>query len=103
MYAYDLSGKLVWEKKVGKAWETRRSWARAYSGSRSTPTIDGGNLYFLNDAGHLSALNAKSGELIWAMDLKKKFGAELPEYGYAESVLIEGNRLFCSAAGHKGL
>ncbi len=101
VYAYHLNGKPAWEKQVGEAWETTRSWARAYSGSRSTPTIDGGNLYFLSDAGHLVALDAATGKQIWAMDLKEKFGGELPEYGYAESVLIEGDRLFCSAAGDK--
>lgn len=40
--------------------------------------------------------------MIWQKDLLQEFDAELPEYGYSESVLIDGDNLFVRPAGKKG-
>jgi outer membrane protein assembly factor BamB len=36
------------------------------------------------------------------MNIREQFEAEIPEYGYAESVYIDGERLYCNPAGRKG-
>lgn len=102
VFAFDLNGKKIWQRENGASWETTRSHARTYNGSRSTPTYDEGVIYHLSDLGRLSALQAKTGEEIWVIELREEFDAEIPEYGYSESVLIEGDRLYCSPAGNKG-
>jgi outer membrane protein assembly factor BamB len=56
----------------------------------------------LSELGRLAALDAKSGEEIWHMDLFEKFDAKPPMYGLAESVLIDGDRLICCPGGAKG-
>lgn len=99
---YDLSGKLVWKKPNGQAWTTSLSWAASYTGSRSTPTYDNGVLYCLSEAGRLTAFEAKTGKEIWTRELTKDFEAEIPEYGYSESVLVDGNNLYVKPAGKKG-
>jgi len=38
----------------------------------------------------------------WHLELFKSFEAERPEYGYSESVLIYGDKLFCCPGGEKG-
>lgn len=102
VFAFDLNGKPVWGRPNGKAWSTTASWASSYTGSRSTPTYDNGRLYCLSEAGRLAVYDAKTGKEIWAKDLSKEFDAPQTEYGYAESVYIEGNRLYVRPSGKKG-
>jgi outer membrane protein assembly factor BamB len=68
VFAFDLNGKQVWKKLNGSAWETSRSWARSYAGSRSTPTYDNSTVYHLGESGRLSAFGYKTGKRIWTLD-----------------------------------
>jgi outer membrane protein assembly factor BamB len=99
---YDLSGKLVWKKPNGQAWNTSLSWASSYIGSRGTPTYDNGVVYCLSEEGRLTAFEAKTGKEKWSRELTKEFDADIPEYGYSESVLVDGNNLYVKPAGKKG-
>jgi outer membrane protein assembly factor BamB len=96
-----MTGKLVWKKPNGRSWETNMSHARAYTGSRSTPTYDRGRVYHLGEMGRLAAFESGTGNELWSMELRERFDAGIPEYGYAESVTIEGDRLYCCPAGKK--
>ncbi|NMC41177.1 MAG: PQQ-like beta-propeller repeat protein [Bacteroidales bacterium] len=100
--AYDLQGKLAWKKPNGAAWSTTASWAISYTGARSTPTYDNGVVYQLGEMGRLAAFRARTGEELWSRDLRKEFEAGNPEYGYSESVLVDGDYLFVRPAGKKG-
>ena len=102
VFAYDLNGKLVWKKTNGQSWVSTMSHARAYTGSRSTPTYDDGFVYHLGDTGRLTTFDYRTGKEIWFLDLRDNFDAEIPEYGYSESVHIDGDRLYCNPAGKKG-
>jgi outer membrane protein assembly factor BamB len=102
LYAFDLNGRLIWKKANGPAWSVTVSWASSYNGPRSTPTIDNGVVYHLSEAGRLSAFRAKTGEVIWSRDLPKDFNAKMPMYGYAESVLIDGDNLYVRTGGTNG-
>jgi outer membrane protein assembly factor BamB len=99
VFAFDMNGKPVWEKPNGVSWDVQVSWANTYNGSRSTPTYDNGVIYHLSEAGRLSAYKSKTGELIWARELTKDFQAEIPMYGFSESVVIDGNNLYVRPAG----
>ena len=102
VYCLDSGGSLVWEKPNGKAWSTHRSHARTYTGARSTPTFDKGTIYHLGETGRLAAFNAKTGEELWYSDLAERFNAPELEYGYSESVLIDGENLYVRPAGKTG-
>jgi outer membrane protein assembly factor BamB len=99
VFAFDMNGKPVWKTPNGAAWDVKVSWASTYNGPRSTPTYDNGIIYHLSEAGRVSAYKAKTGELIWARELTKDFQAEIPMYGYSESVLIDGNNLYVRPGG----
>ena len=101
-FCFDLNGKLVWKKTIGKAWNTNLSWASTYIGSRSTPTYSDGVLYILCEGGRLAALEAKTGKELWSKELTIAFDAGMPDYGYAESVLVEGENLYVRPLGKKG-
>lgn len=102
VFAFDLSGRLIWKQPNGTPWSTNASYARSYTGARSTPTYSDGMVYQLGEMGRLAAFNAKTGTEIWARDLAKEFEAAPTEYGYAESVLIDGAFLYTRPAGKKG-
>ena len=88
-------GRPVWATPIGPV----RHEGGGYPGPRSTPTIDGARLYTLGIAGDLVALEAKSGRGIWRHDLVAEFGGQAPNWGYAESVLIDGDKLACTPGG----
>jgi outer membrane protein assembly factor BamB len=102
--ALDMDGKQIWQKLNGQSWQAteQQTWAVPYSGSRGTPTVDGDTVYHLSELGRLTAFEAGTGREIWHVDIMKIFGAERPEYGYSESVLINGNALYCCPAGGEG-
>ena len=102
VFSFDLKGKPVWEKPNGKTWATTMSHARSYTGSRSTPTYDNGILYHLGESGRLAAFDSKTGKELWHKELIQEFNAENPEYGYSESVFIDGDNLYTRPAGEKG-
>ncbi len=102
VFCYDMNVKPVWKMPNGKSWTTTLSWATSYTGSRSTPTFDNGILYHLSESGRLTAFDSKTGKEIWSKELQKEFAGEAPEYGYTESVLIDGDNLFVRPAGTKG-
>ena len=102
VFAFDLNGKQVWKKPNGSSWETTMSHARSYTGSRSTPTYDNGVVYHLGETGRLATFDYRTGKEIWALELREMFDARIPEYGYSESIYIDGDRLYCNPAGKKG-
>ncbi|MHC4557025.1 MAG: PQQ-binding-like beta-propeller repeat protein [Planctomycetota bacterium] len=102
--ALDLKGKKLWQSLNGQSWEasSRQPWAVPYAGSRGTPTVDGDTIYHLSELGRLTAFDIQTGREHWHVDILKTFKAERPEYGYSESVLIDGDALFCCPAGADG-
>jgi outer membrane protein assembly factor BamB len=94
--ALGLDGQLKWKTPNGKAWRG------AQPGARTTPTCDDGMVYQLNAHGNLVALEAATGKLAWSVDIREKFDATLTLWGYAENVLIDGDKLFCTPGGAKG-
>jgi outer membrane protein assembly factor BamB len=91
--ALDLNGKVRWRTAVGLA------FLRTHGGSRATPTVSGGRLYHLGGLGTLLCLDAKTGEKKWSVDLPKKFGSKPATWGYAESPLVDGDKVFITPGG----
>ncbi len=102
--AFDFSGKTLWKAPNGKPWiaPPNMKWAKAYDGSRSTPTVVGDLVLHLGELGALTAFKAATGEVVWTVNLAERFAATPPEYGYAESVLVDGDRVICYAGGKSG-
>lgn len=55
-------------------------------GPRSTPTVDQDRVYFLGALGRLVCLKVETGDVVW----EKQF-RHMPHWGYAGSVLIDGD------------
>jgi outer membrane protein assembly factor BamB len=90
--ALKLDGEVVWRKPHGPAWK------KNYPGSRATPTISDGRLYYLSGHGLLACYDAKTGARKWTKELGS-FGGRPGGWGYAESVLIHGNAAIVTPGG----
>jgi len=91
--ALNLDGKRLWQITNGQS-------SRCPSpGARGTPTIDGDRLYHLNSSGDILCANARTGKSIWTLNIVEKFGCRIPQWGIAESLLVDGNNLICTPGG----
>jgi len=71
-------------------------------GTLSTPTVDEGKVYTLSKMGDLFCLDAKSGEVIWHVQVNKDLGIALPTWHFSSSGLIAG-RMILYNLGDAGL
>ena len=93
--AFDAAtGKEAWATPNGSAFRNDRG-----DGPRGTPTIDGDRLYALGGSGDLSALDVKTGKLIWSKNILQEFGGRNITWGISESPLIVGDRLLVNPGG----
>ncbi len=93
--AFDVAtGKEVWATPHGKAYRDSRG-----DGPRGTPTFEGGKLYSLGGNGDLSSIDAKTGKIVWSINVLQKFGGENIGWGISESPLVIGEKLIVNAGG----
>ncbi len=74
-----------------------------YVGTKSTPTVEGDRVYALGQFGDLLCLNTADGKEVWRKNLVSDFGGRFADWNYAESPLVDGNRLVLSPGGKPGL
>jgi len=96
--ARESDGKIAWKTRIGDSGGHRK-----YPGTRSTPTVDGGQVFVLNQFSDLACLDAKDGRLIWKRNLMDDFGGKMMSgWKYSESPLVDGDRVVCTPGGRQG-
>jgi outer membrane protein assembly factor BamB len=94
----EADGSPVWKTKIGEAGGHRK-----YPGPRSAPTVDGAQVFVLNQHSDLACLDAKSGEKIWSVNLQADFGGKMMSgWKYSESPLVDGEAVICTPGGKEG-
>lgn len=94
LYTFDLNGKLLWQKDYGK------DFSLNFHGTRSTPVIVDDLIYIESGMGAVYCLNAETGDPVWSVDFMEDFGVDsVIQFGYSESVLINGDTLICVPGG----
>jgi outer membrane protein assembly factor BamB len=73
------------------------------NGPRCTPNYEAGKLYTLGAQGDLLCLDAKSGKVLWAVDLKERYQVKAPLWGFSAHPLIDGKRLICLVGAQGGV
>ncbi|MBY0522499.1 MAG: PQQ-like beta-propeller repeat protein [Gemmataceae bacterium] len=91
------TGKELWATEMGKVFVN--GWG---DGPRGTPTVDGDTIFALGGSGDLLCLNAADGKKRWHINLVADLGGDIPDWGYTESPLVDGDRLVVSPGGAKG-
>lgn len=90
-------GKPLWSTKLGRVGANNPQ--APYPMARSTPSIDGEFLYAFSSDGDLACLALATGKVIWQKNVRKEFGGTPGSWAYAESPLIDGDRLVVTPGG----
>lgn len=93
LVALDTLGKIKWQTPYG------RSWNESYPESRCTPTVEGNRVYVTSGSGDLASIDAKTGVIIWSLKASETFKGTFGPWGIAESVLIDGDKLYFTPGG----
>jgi outer membrane protein assembly factor BamB len=94
----EKDGKPVWSRKIGRIGPNR---GQQWPGPRSTPTVDGNRLYALGSDGDLACLDADEGTVVWHKNLRTDFGGSPGNWAYAESPLVDGDRVIATPGGRR--
>jgi outer membrane protein assembly factor BamB len=93
-------GTEKWSTKMGGL--LNNAWG---NGPRSTPTItdtsQGKMVYALGGQGDLVCANAANGKIVWQTKMSD-FGGGIPNWGYTESPLVDGDLVLCTPGGDDG-
>lgn len=93
LFALDMSGKILWQTVVGRA------WTQTNPESRCTPTIDGTKVYTSSGQGDLACTDANTGKIIWTYKGSEIHKGTFGMWGIAESLLIDGDKVYFSPGG----
>lgn len=93
LFAFDTRGKLLWKKNYGK------DWTGIFPGARSTPTVVDDLIYIESGNGLVHCLKAETGDPVWSIDFFKDLQADSVQFGFSESLLVDGDRLYCTPGG----
>ncbi len=93
LVAVDGIGKIKWQTPYG------RSWNGASPETRCTPTVEGDKVYLSSGFGDIACVNGISGEIIWSAKASELYKGTYGEWGIAESLLIDGQKLYFSPGG----
>lgn len=66
-------------------------------GPGGTPTVHEGSVYTLSKKGHAYRLDLETGAVIWSRDLLKDHKLDLPEWSFAGSPFVDGERILLNA------
>jgi outer membrane protein assembly factor BamB len=91
--ALDLDGNTKWQTIYGPDWED------SYSEARSTPTVDGDQLFVISGRGKLVCFDLSTNKIKWSVDTVEEFNGDYHSWGIAESPLIVDEKVICSPGG----
>lgn len=93
------NGAVVWTAPLGKGGAP--GWG-GFAGPRATPTVDGDLVFALGQYGEVLCVKGADGAEVWHKNLTADFGGPLPEWGFSESPLVDGERVLFTPGGEKG-
>lgn len=91
------TGEELWALRLDKQYQNGNN-----PGPSSTPTIDGDRIYALSGYGTLVCAGTQDGSLIWSVNFPDDFKGRAGGWGYAESPLVEGEKLIVAPGAADG-
>jgi outer membrane protein assembly factor BamB len=93
LVALDMNGKILWQSVMGRA------WTGSNPDSRSTPTVEGNKVYTCTGLGDIACIDGTTGKMIWSYKASEINKGTYGSWGVAESLLIDGDKLYFSPGG----
>ena len=76
-----------------------RAWNQSYPESRATPTVQGNRVYTCSGIGDLACFDGNTGDIIWSYKASEENRGTYGNWGIAEALLIDGDKLYFSPGG----
>lgn len=92
LFALDMKGKQIWKSYYGPEWDD------GHDGARTTPTVVGNRIYLMSGHGICACFDT-NGKKKWHVPLIQDFKARNLRWGMTESLLVDGDRVFCTPGG----
>jgi outer membrane protein assembly factor BamB len=92
-------GTLRWRSPNGDEF-VGIDFTASYPGTRSAPSMMGRYVYAVSGTGHLSCYDARTGKVIWNVDLMEEFDGRLGDFGYSESPVVDEHKVYCFPGGY---
>lgn len=89
------TGEEVWSQRI----ESRFFEALGGAGPRATPTLAQGGLFVQGASGQVQRLDPKTGDVVWAVDLREVAKRQPPTWGFSSSPLVMGSVVIVHAGG----
>ena len=93
LYALDMNGKILWQTVFGRA------WTASNPESRATPTVEDTRVYCTSGSGDLACIDGNTGKIVWTYKASEIHKGTYGSWGIAESMLIDGNKVYYSPGG----
>jgi len=91
------NGDRLWKHQYTAAYQVNSGL-----GPRAAPVIAGGRVFALGTMGHLHALDAKTGAVLWKKQLVWEYSVDFPTWGMASAPLLVGNTAVVHVGGRNG-
>jgi len=96
----ESNGKPLWQREYELPYPDWAFIPEHGGGPASTPIVEAGKIYWLGRNGQVDCLDARSGKVIWEIQLRGKY--EIVELSCRGSPLIDGNLLIVFIGGKPG-
>lgn len=93
LFALNMNGKLLWQTVMGRA------WTGSNPESRATPTVEGNKVYTCSGSGDIACIDGTTGKIIWSYKGSELNKGTFGMWGIAESLLIDGDKVYFSPGG----
>lgn len=95
LFALDSNGALKWKTTYSERWK------RSFPDARTTPTIDGNNIFVNSGQGNVVCFDRTNGKIKWQVQTVEAFDGEYHSWGIAESPLVVDNLVIATPGGKK--
>jgi len=93
LVAIDNSGNIKWKTPYGRCWNISNPE------SRCTPTVEGNRVFVSSGLGDLACIDGISGKIVWSVKASEIYKGVSGEWGIAESLIIDGQKLYYTPGG----
>ena len=93
LFAYDKKGTFLWKTETGMEWNEN------FPGPRATPTVVDNLVYYCSGKGDVVCIDGETGQKQWSVNMLRDLHGINVRFGYSESLLVDGDRIFCSPGG----
>ena len=93
LLAINSEGEIEWKTGFGRA------WTDSFSDSRGTPTIEGNYVYVSSGMGDLACVEIATVQIVWSLKASEIHGGTYGQWGLAESLLIDQEKLYFTPGG----